>query len=328
MEVETWAGVEQPSDDAGAGSPWFFLETYIEFHQGLRDLLQELERHRQLVQQLGLSASPYEEEVDHLRGMLEWGEAKIKEKKNDSRGMIVVNGVSFGSLRYLKAGILYRAFLVQMQRRDFLSKNTLVPRSVLRSFDDRVAQLRNMGEMGKMSGLRPADVLFEFTEGVETPVADHRPGIEPARPMARPVTDVPIVDEVLRTRCLPLLKVIDGAESPEQFDTVIREMSVVLEDRVREVSGFTGKASGAELFSAVMARDPVLVRFSSEKDVQEAAHLFSRGYSGLVRNEVMHRLVRSFTRERVLQLLGLVDYLLYLLSRAEVSTKDGDGKAR
>jgi hypothetical protein len=100
-------------------------------------------------------------------------------------------------------------------------------------------------------------------------------------------------------------------------------MSVVLEDRVRELTGFAGKFSGAELFSATMTRDPCLIRFGSEKDVQEAAHLFFRGYSGLVRNEAMHRLVESYTKERVMQLLGTVDYLLFLLSRAQVQRVNG-----
>jgi hypothetical protein len=321
MSKNPWDGVEQPSDDKVAGSPWFYLETYLEFHQGLGDLLTELERHRELVQQLGLAVSPYEEEVDYVRGMREWGEEKIKEKKESRSGMIVVNGVTFGSLRYLKAAILYRAFQVQQQQREFLAKQKLVPRSVLRSFDERIKQLQNIGEMGKLSGLKPADVLFEITDEGGVPPISRPSRAEPARPTEGALIDVPIVDEELRKRCLPLMKAIEGAGSPDQFDTVIREMSVVLEDRVRGVSGFSGKASGGDLFSLTMAKEPVLVRFSAEKDVQEAAHLFFRGYSGLVRNEVMHRLVRSYTRERVLQLLGLVDYLLDLLSRAEVPTK-------
>lgn len=321
MSKPPWDNIEQPSDDAVAGSPWFYLETYLEFHQGLRDLLTELERHRALVQQLGLTKSPYEEEVDYLRGMLEWGEEKIKEKRENRSGMILVNGVTFGSLRYLKAGILYRAFQVQKQQFEFLSTHQVVPRSVLRSFDERIKQLQNIGEMGKLSGLMPADVLFEITEEVGAQVTSQASPAQPARPIGAALTDVSIVDDELRKRCLPLLKAIDGAGSSDQFDTVIREMSVVLEDRVRGISGFTGKASGGDLFSLTMAKEPVLVRFGTEKDVQEAAHLFFRGYSGLVRNEVMHRLVRSYTRERVLQLLGLVDYLLDLLSRAEIPAK-------
>ena len=57
--------------------------------------------------------------------------------------------------------------------------------------------------------------------------------------------------------------------------------------------------------------------------MQEAAHFFFRGYSGLVRNEVMHRVVESYTKERVMQLLGTVDYLLFLLSRAQVQKANG-----
>jgi hypothetical protein len=74
-----------------------------------------------------------------------------------------------------------------------------------------------------------------------------------------------------------------------------------------------------------MAKDRPRIKFSDQKDVQESAHLLFRGYSGFVRNEVMHRLVPSYTQERVLQLLGTVDYLLFLLSRAEVDNSKKDG---
>jgi hypothetical protein len=320
MAASPWDSVEQHSDDERAGNPWFFAETYLEFHRGLEALLRELEQHRKSVEQLGLTASPFEEEVDYLRGMVEWGKEKLEAMKDSRRGMITVNGVTYGSLRYLKAGILYRAFEVEKQKSAFLAKNKVVPKSVLRSFDARIEQLRGMAEMGKLSGLKPADVLFELTE-TYAPAGDSppTPKLVQALPPPASTSEVFVVDEVLRKRCLPLLGAIDGVGGTDQYDTVIREMSVVLEDRVREISGYTGNASGADLLGITMARDPVLIRFSPEKNVQDAAHLFFRGYSGLVRNEVMHRLVESYTRERVVQLLGTVDYLLYLLSRADVT---------
>ena len=329
MPANPWDAVEQLSDDERAGSPWFFAETYQEFHRGLESLLGEVERHRKAVEQLGLTASPFEEEVDHLRGMVEWGKEKLAAIGDSARGTITVNGVSYGSLRYLKAGVLYRAFEIEKQRSGFLAKNTIVPRSVLRSFDARIEQLRGMSEMGKLSGLRPADVLFELTEA-QSAAGDPlpRPRLVQAFPPAASDSEIFVVDEVLRKRCLPLLRAIDGEGARDQYDSVIREMSVVLEDRVREVSGYTGNASGGDLLGITMARDPVLIRFSLEKNIQEAAHLFFRGYSGLVRNEVMHRLVESYTRERVVQLLGTVDYLLYLLSRAEVPGTEGREGAR
>lgn len=319
MPTNPWDSIEQHLDDERAGSPWFFAETYQEFHRGLEALLSELEQHRKAVEQLGLTASPFEEEVDYLRGMVNWGKEKLDATGGSPRGTITVNAVSYRSLRYLKAGILYRAFEVEKQKAAFLVKNKIVPKSVLRSFDARIEQLRGMSEMGKLSGLRPADVLFELTEAQSTAgVPSPSQRLVQALPPQALDSEVFVVDEVLRKRCLPLLRAIDGQGAGDQYDSVIREMSVVLEDRVREVSGYIGNASGADLFGITMARDPVLIRFSPEKNVQEAAHLFFRGYSGLVRNEVMHRLVESYTRERVVQLLGTVDYLLYLLSRAEL----------
>lgn len=319
MPANPWDNVEQPSDDAVVGSPWFYVETYREFQKGLEALLAELESHRNIVQLLGLTSSPYENEVRRIRGMVDWGKERLQSDKQSSHAEITVSGASYGSLRYLKAAILYRAFLVEEQKRDYLAKSRIVPRSVLQSFDARIAQLRNMGEMGKLSGLRPAEVLFELLEaGREaTPALPERTSPIPTGTTS--LAEIPIVDPILRERCLTLLGAIDGAGSTEQLDTVVREMSVVLEHRVRELSGFSGKGGGADLFSSTMAREPHLLRFSAEKDIQEAAHLFFRGYSGLVRNEVMHRLVKSYTKERVLQLLGTVDYLLFLLSNAQVS---------
>jgi len=216
------------------------------------------------------------------------------------------------------------AFLIERQKRGFLAEAKIGPRSVLRSFDVRIEQLRNMGEMGKLNGLRPTDVLFELLEADEGVRSGAATRMEPVLPVPTTSFDIPIVDPVLRKRCLTILGALEGPGSAEQLDTVIREMSVVLEDRVRELTGFAGKASGAELFSATIAREPCLIRFSSEKDVQEATHLFFRGYSGLVRNEVMHRLVECYTKERVIQLLGTVDYMLFLLSKAQVQKANGD----
>jgi Protein of unknown function (Hypoth_ymh) len=327
MPESPWDSVEQRPDDERAGNPWFFAETYQEFHRGVESLLGELEKHRNAVEELGLSASPFEVEVDYLRSMANWGKEKLAAIGDSRRGTVTVNGVNYGSLRYLKAGILYRAFEVEKQKSAFLAKHKIVPKSVLRSFDARIDQLRGMSEMGKLSGLRPADVLFELTEA-HSAAGDIPQTPRLVRAFPPPASDaaVLVIDEVLRRRCVPLLRAIDWEGGGDQYDSVIREMSVVLEDRVRAVADYTGNASGADLLGITMARDPVLIRFSPERNVQEAAHLFFRGYSGLVRNEVMHRLVESYTRERVVQLLGTVDYLLYLLSRAEIPrTEGGDG---
>ena len=239
-----WNDVEQPPDDSQAGSPWFYAGTYVEFQSGMEKLLAELERHRASIEGLGLTSSPYEEEVDFIRNMVDWGREKLGEPPAEKTGTVVVNGVSYRSLRYLKAGMLYQAYLVEQQRLQFMKKSHPVPRSVLKSFDARIEQFRNMAEMGKLSGLRPADVFFELTEEAIACTPQKPMPLSPFLPTVTGALEITIVDSALRQRCLPLIDTLDGTGTTEQFDIVIREMSVILENRVREITAFTGKLSG------------------------------------------------------------------------------------
>jgi hypothetical protein len=56
---------------------------------------------------------------------------------------------------------------------------------------------------------------------------------------------------------------------------------------------------------------PVL-RVSAVEAEQQAAHLLYRGVFGFIRNNVHHKLRPDLAPERVLQILGLIDYLVYL----------------
>jgi uncharacterized protein Ymh len=134
-------------------------------------------------------------------------------------------------------------------------------------------------------------------------------------------SELVVVDPTLRERCLNILNTLGEKGLVTQFDTVIREMSVILEDRIRQLTGSSEKLSGAELISAAMGGEKPRIQFSDRKDLQESAHLLFRGYSGFIRNEVMHKLVPSFTRQRVSQLLAMVDYLLDLLSTAKIPNR-------
>ena len=321
MEIEkTWEKVKQPHDEKTAGSPWFYTETYKEFHEGLKSMVQELEKYSDLAESLELESSPYEKEIRKLKGMIDWGEKRLGAEESHSFGEITVDGVSYGSLRYLKAGILFRVSQLFQKRYEVLKKDKTVPRSILKTFDERIQQLLNLAEMGILNGLRPADVFFEIVSSGEEPMEDLKllPQIPPSINQSNSF-EVPIIDPVLRKRCLSILNALEEGGTSDQYDTIIREMSVILEDRVRELSGYAGKLSGVQLFGETMGKLPPKIKFSDEKDIQESAHLLFRGYSGFVRNEVMHGLVSSFTRERVLQLIGMVDYLLFILSNAETT---------
>lgn len=321
MEIEkTWETVKQPPDEKTAGSPWFWVTTYKEFHEGLKSIVQELEKYSGLAESLELESSPYEKEIKRLKDMIDWGEKRLGAEASQSLREITVNGVSYGSLRYLKAGMLFRVSQLFQKKSEVLKKAKTVPRSILQTFDERIQQLLNLAEMGKLNGLKPADVFFDIISSGEQPNEDLKilPQIPP--PINQGTSfEVPIIDPVLRKRCLSILDALEEGGASDQYDTIIREMSVILEDRVRELSGYTGKLSGVQFFGETMGKLPPKIKFSDDKDIQESAHLLFRGYSGFVRNKVMHGLVSSYTRERVLQLMGMVDYLLFILSNAETT---------
>jgi hypothetical protein len=70
-----------------------------------------------------------------------------------------------------------------------------------------------------------------------------------------------------------------------------------------------------DLVSQALRHDAGELVVSEEKAEQEAAFLLFRGFFGFVRNTVSHRLVPAYTKERAAQVLGLVDYLLFILSQ-------------
>lgn len=314
----TWDAVKQPSDDAASGDVWFWKETYRGFHDGLKIALEEFQKFSKIAIQLQLESSPFEKDLNRLERLVSWGEEKL----NDNQPDVTIGGASFLTLRYLKAGGLLRAQRLIETRRSFLQKNSIVPNSLLKAYDQKIEQALNIAEFGVLKGLRPAELFFEV-------VPDEPQRTESAIPSklvgllggATYESELVVIDPILRERCLNILNTLDEKGLATQFDTVIREMSVILEDRLRQLSGCSAKLSGAELISAAMAGDNPRIQFSDRKDLQESAHLLFRGYSGFIRNEVMHKLVPSFTRQRVSQLLAMVDYLLDLLSTAKIPNR-------
>jgi len=311
-----WKNVEQPADDETAGSPWFNTNTYTVFQSGLKSLLEELHKYSQLARELGLLASPYKQEIDRIQQMVEWGEDRLK-KDNKTHGTITVSGASYGSLRYLKAGMLLLVRMLVEKKRAVIQKHGSIPRSILKSYDEKIKVLENLAEEGVLNGLKPAEVFFELRSPVnaESSIEIKKEAVDVKLSESR-IDEIQIIDPVLRERCLDLLRKLYDAGSQVQLDTIVRESSVVLEDRVKTISGIKGKI-GVPLMSAAFGSQPVVIKFSDDRDVQDSAHFLFRGYSGFVRNQVMHRLVPSYNKDRVLQLMGFVDYLLFLLSRAE-----------
>jgi uncharacterized protein (TIGR02391 family) len=134
----------------------------------------------------------------------------------------------------------------------------------------------------------------------------------------RLATSIELVDPQLRERCLDLFNVFDESNQPHRFDTVVSEATRILEDRVRALATLGPEISGVDLMTKVFSPKAPILRLSSQDAEQEAAHLLFRGAFGFIRNPAHHRLLDIMEKERVVQILGLVDYLLYL---AETATK-------
>ncbi len=330
---------EAPSDDERAGNIWWFAETYRFFIEGLTGLRDHLASFEGVKKSFEVGESDYDRLLHRINGMIEWANKKLESVRSEN-DQITEREVSYGSLRLLKAGGLYKLHLLQERRDRILQENPKIPRTLLAAIDEKIAQWRDKLEQGRMNGLKPADILYEITYTKPRPSVVHEE-IEDSLLEQSEITEVsyktgprsippyleviPVLDEGLRRRCLPLIAAIDhnreiessNKEDSVQLDSVVREMSVVLEDRIRKLAKLDSeKLKGKDLMSRAFGGSDPLIRFNVDAAAQEGAHLLYRGYSGFVRNEVMHELVPTYTRERVIQLLGMVDYLLFLLTQA------------
>jgi Protein of unknown function (Hypoth_ymh) len=331
-----------PSDNESIGDVWWFGETYRFFIEGLRGLRDHLRCFDKIKASFELAESDYDRLIDRMSRMVDWAKKRL-DSTHSENDQITERNVTYGSLRLLKAGGLYRVHLLQNKREQVLQENPSIPRTLLAAIDEKIAQWRDKLEQGSMNGLEPADIFYEITDSKNRRLVMHEELLDSIQEQSEAevslktkaitippyLEQIPVLDEGLRERCLPLIATIDRnsenegnkGEAAVQFDSVVREMSVVLEDRIRKLAKLTSE-KGKDLMSKAFSGSDPLIRFSPDSATQEGAHLLYRGYSGFVRNEVMHALVPTYTRERVLQLLGMVDYLLFLLTQATHRTEN------
>lgn len=128
---------------------------------------------------------------------------------------------------------------------------------------------------------------------------------------------VEIRDPELRKRCLDLLSRFRKDGQHDRLDTVVNEATRILEDRLRSLSSAPATCVGVDLVKhAFGSLSPRLI-VSNVSPEQEAAHLLFRGVFGFVRNSVHHRLVGTLDPGRVLQIVGMVDYLISVAEAAK-----------
>jgi hypothetical protein len=124
--------------------------------------------------------------------------------------------------------------------------------------------------------------------------------------------DYIINDRELKSRCRHLLR------RKKHLDTVLREATVVLEDRIRTLSGIQERLNPAPLISRALAPDPsrAILVVSQEPSEQQGFHNVCLGLVLTFRDPAHHALDDTTTREDALKFIGFIDVLLGMLGAA------------
>jgi len=300
----------------------FFLQSTRFYATLLKNNLAQIEEDPDIKAILGeeYSASdPLTVELEGARRGIQWLEARQEEA---TKQHVVHVQIEHEMVRYLKAvGLLYLSHL--RNRRDIIAAKPNQTRQALQAVDQRLLEYEEKTKMGVFGTAIPlplmqADTAREKPEKPATtisqPEVSTKPSIRPAV-----VPQFPIIDNELRTRCMDLFTTFQTAEQQERLDTVVVEATRILEDRLREAAGITGGESGSRLASLAFAGSPPRLRVSKIEGEQEGAHLLFKGVFQYIRNQAHHKLLRQLSPERVLQILGLIDYLLFTIKNAEPS---------
>jgi hypothetical protein len=260
-------------------------------------------------------------EVTRTRQWLEESLAKSTDKFDCDLSL------DHGMVRYLKSvGLLYLGFL--KQRRNALSSKPNVTTHLLSALDRQITlreeQLATQGIFAR------ASVLPLLVEQEQLPAVEQegdRPQdqsvIHARRPRPVMIDSIEILDTELKRRCLDLFNQFEESGQSERHDTVVTEATRVLEHRLRTLTRSTDAATGADLAARAFAGGTPAIRVSDIQGEQDAVHLLYRGVFGFIRNQVHHKLLSDLAPERVVQILGLIDYLLYVANTGVPSEDTG-----
>jgi uncharacterized protein (TIGR02391 family) len=127
-----------------------------------------------------------------------------------------------------------------------------------------------------------------------------------------------IADDELRRRCEDLLA------ADEHHDRVVREASVILEDRVRKAIGAGKNVVGVPLMQKAFSPNNNLLRLSDHDQEQVGAMQIYSGVMAFFRNEAGHNLIETYGQEDALRFVVFVDLLLAMVRRATEAHREDD----
>lgn len=289
----------------------FYLAALRHYQTRLQEELSRIGEDPLLSEILGpeaIDTFPIAKESKRFKGMVERVEV-ILQKEPEAWDYEL--NITHGDVRILKSvGLLYLAHL--RQRRNEVATGSSLSTLAIQAIDTRLSTFEEKLYQGAFKDATPYPLLIDPPR----PPAPQAPPTPPPAP-ARTPSGHEILDPQLRERCLDLFYSFAETSQPHRYDTVLAEATRVLEDRLRRLAKADSGLEGVKLVSyAFGGQTPALV-LSPEATEQEAAHLLFRGMFGFIRNPFHHRLIDEVPQERAMQVLTLVDYLLFLIESAQ-----------
>jgi len=259
-----------------------------------------------------LESFPINEELKKTHNVIDWFNNHINERGENAWSYHP--DMSHQFVRFIKSvSILYLEHL--NRRRNVLSSRPTISKSALEAVDQKLSALEEKIQAGVFHNASPYPLIVSQLPEIETVEQEISPSIPPIRRDLRPrpviIDSIAIMDRDLRQRCLDLFTQFREGGQHERLDTVVNEATRILEDRLRSLSSASATCIGVDLAKHAFGQPPTLI-VSDVPAEQEAAHLLFRGVFGFIRNSVHHRLVGTLQPERVLQIVGMIDYLLFI----------------
>ena len=183
--------------------------------------------------------------------------------------------------------------------------------------DRRITKVEESFTSGVFGNVSAAPLLVEQALIGESQSEQHNAEYETLSTAERPrpqiINTIPILDKDLRERSLYLFEKLKADGKSEQYDTVLMEATKILEEKLRHLTP-DSKSIGLGLCRDVFSGEEPILKIGDDEATREAAHSLFRGVFGFVRNTTHHKFVSDLSSERVIQILGAIDYLISLIN--------------
>ena len=303
----TWDGKEVVPDNTMYDRAAMRVKDTRNIVEGLQGLLCQMEPIIKMCRNQEKN-SEFIQEIEQVQLIIRILNENIREKHDWDH---IRETFSHKSVRYLKAGLLFKQLQLEENINKIKSEHGGIPDLALTSFEEQIQHIKKDSELGFFKNTKPADIFMSILlpKDKKTISLDQKT-------TTLPLSNFPFVDKELQGRCGSLLALADtNFETINQYDSVLREAATILENRVKQKTGLINEF-GEILIGKAFNKDKPILRVSTNENAQNGVLLLFKGYTAFIRNEVAHNLV-PLTKERTVQLLGFIDYLLSLVEESE-----------